>query len=176
MDGKQARRSKWSARMSGKVIAAVSVLVGLGAGGAALGTVPTAADQSRGHRVVAHAAKTIWVQEIVHATNVSHEGNKVINDKGSGRGTFNCPTVMQVRVYYTTGFTSITCQTGSGEIQAAGKVAFFSAGATATFTGTIPITRGTGKYAHGSGHYRVEGTEIRKTYAVEASTKGWFTY
>ncbi len=35
-----------------------------------------------------------------------------------------CPTVMQMRIYYTKGYTSITCKTSSGEIQAAGKVGF----------------------------------------------------
>jgi hypothetical protein len=118
----------------------------------------------------------MWVSELVKATNVSHKGNSVFNDAGYGKGTFNCPTAMLMRIYYTKGYTSITCKTSSGEIQAAGKVGFFSAGATATFTGTIPITRGTDKYAHASGHYRVEGTEVRKTYAVEATTRGWFSY
>jgi hypothetical protein len=154
----------------------VSVLTALGVGMAALGTVSTSADQARNRETTAHAARTIWVHESVHATNVSHQGNTVINDRGSGKGTFNCPTVMQVRIYYTKGFTSIACKTSSGVIEAAGKVAFFSAGPTATFTGTIPIIHGTGKYAHGSGHYRVEGTVVRKTYALEASTSGWFSY
>lgn len=162
--------------LSARSLASVSVLAVLGAGAAALGTVPSTADQSAGPDATARAAHTMWVHESVHATNVSHQGNTVINDRGWGAGTFNCPTVMQVRIYYTNGFTSISCKTSSGLIEAAGKVAFFSAGATATFTGTIPITHGTGKYAHGSGHYRVEGTVIRKTYAVEASTSGWFSY
>jgi hypothetical protein len=152
------------------------VMIGLGVGVALAGTVPTSADQSADRNVTAHAAKTIWVHEEVHATNVSHQGNTVINDRGTGKGTFDCPTVMQVRIYYTTGSTKISCQTKAGTIEASGKVAFFSAGPTATFTGTIPITHGTGRYAHGSGKYRVEGRVVRKTYAVEASTKGWFTY
>jgi hypothetical protein len=177
MDGKQAsRRSRLGARLSARSTATVLVIVALGTGVAALGTVATSADQPGGRGPTARAAHTIFVHEDVHATNASHEGNKVINDRGYGKGTFNCPTVVQVRVYYTSGFTSITCHTSNGAIEAAGKVAFFSAGATATFTGTIPITHGTGKYAHGSGHYRVEGTEVRKTYAVEATTSGWFSY
>jgi hypothetical protein len=177
MDGKQASpRSKPGSRLSARSTAPVLVIIALGAGVAALGTAPTSADQPGGRGATARAARTIWVHENVHATNVSHKGNTVINDRGYGKGTFNCLTVMQVRIYYTKGFTSITCKTSSGAIEAAGKVSFFSAGPTATFTGTIPITHGTGKYAHGSGHYRVEGTEVRKTYAVEATTSGWFSY
>jgi hypothetical protein len=177
MHGKRAsRHGKLGSWLSARSTVSVLVIVALGAGVAAVGTVSTSADQPGGHGATARAARTIWVHENVHATNVSHQGNAVINDRGYGKGTFNCPTVMQVRIYYTKGFTSITCKTSSGEIEAAGKVAFFSAGPTATFTGTIPITHGTGKYAHGSGHYRVEGTEVRRTYAVEATTTGWFSY
>lgn len=173
------RRAGWSrlgSRMSSKSTAATLAVVALGVGGAAMGVASTAADQPGGHGPRAHAAHTMWVSELVRATNVSHEGNRVFYDKGYGKGTFSCPTVMQMRVYYTKGYTSITCKTSSGDIEAAGKVAFFSAGAEATFTGVIPITHGTGKYAHAAGHYRVEGTEVRKTYAVEATTRGPFSY
>jgi len=177
MDSRQAaRRRRRGSRLSARSTAPVLAAVALGAGVAVLGTVPTSADQPTKHEPIARAAHTIYVRENVHATNVSHQGNTVINDRGQGKGTFDCPTVMQVRIYYTKGFTSITCKTSSGIIEAAGKVAFFSAGPTATFTGTIPIIHGTGKYAHGSGHYRVEGMVIRKTYALEASTSGWFSY
>lgn len=177
MDGKRvSRRNKTGSRLSARSTASVLVVVALSAGAAAWGAVSTSAEQPGGRGATAHAARTIFVHESVHATNVNHQGNKVINDRGTGKGTFDCPTVMQVRVYFTSGFTSITCYTSNGVIEAAGKVAFFSAGATATFTGTIPITHGTRLYAHCSGHYRVEGTETRKTYAVEATTSGWFTY
>jgi hypothetical protein len=170
------RASRLGSRLSRRSRAATFAILVLGVGGAVVGAASTAADQSGGRGPVARAAHTMWVSELVKATNVSHKGNSVFNDAGYGKGTFNCPTVMAMRIYYTKGYTSITCKTSSGEIQAAGKVGFFSAGATATFTGTIPITRGTDKYAHASGHYRVEGTEVRKTYAVEATTRGWFSY
>jgi hypothetical protein len=177
MNGKLvSRRGKQNSRLSVRPMASVLAVVGLGVGVAAVGAASTAADTPNDHSPIAHAARTIWVHEVVHGTNVSHQGNTVINDRGQGKGTFNCLTEMHMRIYYTKGFTSIICKTRAGEVEAAGKVAFFSAGATATFTGTIPITHGTGKYAHPSGHYRVEGTVIRKTYAVEASTSGWFTY
>ncbi len=177
MDAKQTARSAMQgSRLSRRLVGSALAVTALAAGLAVFGAVSTSARQSAASAPTARAARTIWVRESLHATNVSHQGNTVINDRGAGKGTFNCPAVMQVRIYYTKGFTSINCKTSSGDIVAAGKVAFFSAGPTATFTGTIPITHGTGKYAHGSGHYRVEGTVIRKTYAVEASTSGWFTY
>lgn len=176
-DDKAFRRGRPASRLPAGSTGRVLAVVALGAAVAALSTVSTSADQSSKREPVAHAARTtIWAHEDVHAVNVSHQGNTVINDRGWGKGTFNCPTVMQMRVYYTKGYTSIACKTRQGTIEAAGNVAFFSAGAKATFTGEIPITHGTGRYAHGSGHYRVEGTEIRKTYAVEATTRGWFTY
>lgn len=170
------RQGRLRSRLSSRSKAATIAILVLGVSGAVVGTASTVADQSRDHGPIARASHTMWVNELVRATNVSHEGNRVFYDKGYGTGTFNCPSTMEMRVYYTKGYTSISCKTSSGEIVASGKVAFFSAGATATFTGIIPITHGTNKYVHASGHYRVEGTEVRKTYAAEATTRGWFSY
>jgi hypothetical protein len=181
MENRQALlRGKRGSRLStGMSATAMTIaLVGVSALGttAALGTAATSADRAGGGRVTAHAARTIWVHEVVHGTNVSHQGVALVHDRGYERGTYSCAADIYIRIYYTKGSIKIVCKANSGSIEAMGKVAFFSAGATATFTGTIPITHGTGKYVHGSGHYRVEGTVVRKTFAAEASTSGWFTY
>lgn len=128
------------------------------------------------HDVVADTAHTTSVRENVHATNVSHQGNTLINDRGRGTGTFNCPVVMQVRVSYTKGDARIICTTSSGNVLAAGTVSFFTAGQTATFTGKIGIQHGTGKYSHASGQVSVEGTMQRKTYVLEAIVSGSISY
>jgi hypothetical protein len=177
MDGKHASRcSNHGVQLSRWRTVATLIIVILSAGVAVLDAGATYADQPRAHDVTAHSARTIWVHETVHGTNASHQGNTVINDRGTGRGTFNCPIVIQIRIYYTQGEAHVLCTMSTGLIEEGGKISFFSAGPTATFTGTIPVIRGTGKYAHASGHYRVEGTVERKTFVVAATMNGWVSY
>lgn len=169
------RRSR--ARLSAGSTASVLVMVALGgAGAAAVGAVPSSAGRTGDRDATARVARTIWVHESVHATNVSHRGESAFTDRGLGKGTFNCVTVTQIRIYYTTGSGHVICTMRAGSIESAGKLSFFSAGRTATFTGTVPVTHGTGQFSHASGKFRVEGTVVRKTYAVEASTSGWLSY
>jgi hypothetical protein len=155
----------------------VLVMLAVGAGAAGVGGVaPALGDRPVRRDAAAHAARTISVRESVHASNVSHQGNTLINDRGRGTGTFNCPVVMQVRVSYTKGSVHLTCTTSVGNVTAGGSVSFFTAGQTATFTGTAAISHGTGRYSHASGRLRVEGTMQRKTFALVASASGTISY
>jgi hypothetical protein len=135
---------------------------------------PSRHGHARSRRLIAsaHVARTISVKETVHATNVNHQGNTVINERGRGTGTFSCPIVLQVRVSYTKGTARLTCATSGGTLMAGGNLSFFSTGETVTFTGTIPVDHGTGSYSHASGQLRVEGTMRRKTFVLEASVSG----
>jgi hypothetical protein len=155
---------------SGRSVALMLTMIVLGGGTMVGGTVSALANRG-GHDAVANAAKIIKVHESVNATNESHKGGSVINDRGRGTGTFNCPVVMEVRVSYTKGTTELTCFLGSSIVKAGGSASFFSAGSIATFTGTMTV-HGTGKYAHAHGQLQVEGTMQRKTFALEASVTG----
>lgn len=160
---------------STRSMAAMLAMIAFGGGAMVWGTVSSLAAQG-GRRDVARAAKTLAVHESVHATNESHKGNSVIDDRGRGTGTFSCPVVMQVRVSYTKGRTELTCYTSAGVVTAGGSASFFSAGSIATFTGTMTVTHGAGKYARARGQLRVEGTMQRKTFALQASVNGTISY
>ena len=157
-------------------LASMLVVVMLGGATAGWGTVSALADRSGPLTANAHAARTTSVREAVRASNVSHQGNSVINDRGRGTGTFSCAAQMQVKVSYTKGTTRFTCTTSVGSVVASGAATFFASGTTATFTGTMTILSGTGRYAHAKGKLRVEGTMQRKTFYVEASVSGMMTY
>ena len=161
---------------SARSMAWMLAMIALGGGAMVWGTVSALADQGGRRDTAANAARTVTVRESVHATNESHKGSSVIDDRGRGTGTFSCPVVMQVRVSYTKGTTELTCYTGSGVVTAGGKASFFSAGSIATFTGTMAVTHGTGKYSRARGQLRVEGTMQRKTFALEASVTGTISY
>jgi hypothetical protein len=158
-------------------VRSVSMLAIIALGGTAFwGAGSAPADPSAGHDATAIAARRIAVHETVHATNVSHQGNTVINERGRGTGTFECPLTLLMRVHYTKGTTKLICKVSSGSVTAEGGASFFSAGGTATFTGTMAVTDGTGKYAHAQGRLHVEGTLQRKTYVLEATVSGSITY
>lgn len=154
--------------------AALAVMA-LGGGVAAWSAVSARADHAR-REATAIAARTIAMRETVHTTNVSHQGYTVINDRGRGTGTFPCAAVMQVVVHYTKGTAKFTCSISSGSVTADGTTSFFTAGQTATFTGTMTVTHGTGKFSHASGKMNVEGTWQRKTLVLQAVVSGTIRY
>lgn len=154
---------------------AVLAVIVLGGGVATWSAASALADHAR-HDAEAIAARTIAMRETVRATNVSHQGYTVINDRGRGTGTIDCAAVMQVIVHYTKGTAKLTCTTSAGSVTASGTTAFFTAGQTATFTGTMAVSHGTGKYVHASGKVSVEGTWQRKTLVLQAFVTGTISY
>jgi hypothetical protein len=162
--------------LSSRSTASVLAMVVLG-GAAAWGAVGALAQRSARHPLTAIAAHTVSVREAVHASEViSRQGNSFVNERGRGTGTFNCPAQVQVRISYTNGSIDLTCLTGSGSLSGGGKLSYFTSGATATFTGTLAIMHGTGKYAHARGRLHVEGSMVRKTFALSATVDGPMSY
>jgi hypothetical protein len=160
-----------------RLLALTSTAITLSGGAAAgWGAVPVLADRAAPLAANAHAARTTSVREDVTATNVSHQGNSVINDHGRGTGTLSFTAVLQITVAYTKGTTRFVCSTSAGNVVAGGVINFFASGKTAVFTGTMAVTNGTGKYAHARGKLRVEGTMQRKTFFIKASVSGVISY
>lgn len=152
-------------------------MIALGAGAASWGAVSALAEGPGRHPAKAIAARTVSVHETMRTDEViSHKGNSVINERGRGTGTYTCPTVMKITVSYTNGTVDMGCMTSSGEVNVGGKVSFFTAGPTATFTGTLTAAHGTGKYAHSSGRFHIEGSMVRKTFALSATMSGLMKY
>ncbi len=158
--------------------ASILAMIAFGIGTVGWGAVSALAEGPGRHPVTALAARTISVHEYMHTDEViNHKGNTEVTERGRGTGTFSCgPAVMKITISYTTGTAYMKCATSSGEVNAGGKVSFFTAGQTGTFTGTLTVLRGTGKYAHDSGRFHAEGTMMRKTFALSATLSGLLTY
>ena len=153
------------------------LVMALGAGASSWGSLSALAQAPGQHTAKAIAARTVSVHETMRTDEViNHQGNAVINERGRGTGTYTCPTLMRITTSYTNGSVGMSCSTSSGEVKASGKVSFFTAGPTATFTGTMTVERGTGKYTHASGRLHVEGSMVRKTFALSATMSGLMTY
>jgi hypothetical protein len=155
----------------------IVALIALGAGVANWGAVPALAGGSERHIAKAIAARTISVHEIMHTDEViSHKGNTAVDERGRGTGTYFCAVIMKMTISYTSGTVDMSCSTSSGNLSAGGKVSFFTSGTTGTFTGTLTPQHGTGKYTHASGRLHVEGSMVRKTFALSATMSGVVTY
>lgn len=161
----------------GRFTRSMLAMIALGACAIGWGAVSALAQRSGRPPAVAIAAHTISVHEAVHTSEViSHRGNSQVNERGRGTGTFDCSARMEVKISYTNGTADLTCSMSSGTVTGGGTLAFFTAGPTATFTGTMAIARGTGKYAHASGRLHVEGSMVRKTFALSATMSGRMSY
>jgi hypothetical protein len=177
MNDKQAFSFPMRGALSRRSTASILVMIALGAGVASWGAVSALAEGSGRHPATAIAARTVSVHESMHTDEViNHKGNSVVNERGRGTGTYNCPAVMKITISYTNGTVDMSCMTSSGEVNVGGKVSFFTAGPTATFTGTLTVAHGTGKYAHASGRFHTEGSMVRKTFALSATMSGLMTY
>jgi len=155
----------------------VLTMIALGAGAASWGAVPASAKEPGRHLARAIAARTTSVRETMRTDEViNHKGNTAVTERGRGTGTYSCEAVMKVTISYTNGTVDLGCTTSSGELNAAGKVSFFTAGTTATFTGTLTPKPGKGRYAHASGRLHIEGSMVRKTFALSATMNGVVTY
>jgi hypothetical protein len=119
------------------------------------------------------AAKTVAVREAVHLHFVNNRAG-VVNEKGTGSGTFNCPIVAQLKFTSTqTSFSfTLTC-TSKDTISGHGLVSYYASGKTAHLTGSVAVTHGTGRYAHASSsELLATGTFQRETFAVSMSISG----
>lgn len=164
------------ARLLARPLASMLTVVVLGGGIAGWATTSALADRPGHLTAGARAARSLSVRETLQATNVSHQGNSVIHDRGRGTGTFTCAATIQVHVSYTRGAANFGCATSVGNVVATGSATFFTAGRMATFTGTVSLSGGTGRYAHARGSLHIEGTLNRKTFVMEVSVSGVMSY
>jgi len=177
MHGKRASNFLEHGSPSRRRTASMLAMAVLGVGAVGWGAVSALAERPASRSAEAIAARTTSVHENVRASEViNHKGNSVVNERGRGSGTFNCPVVVHVDISYATGTVDLSCATSSGTLNGGGKLSFFTAGSTATFTGVMTPTRGTGQYAHVKGRFHVEGSMVRKTFALSATMTGSLTY
>ena len=96
-------------------------------------------------------------------------------DEGKATGTL--PGSMRVHLNLGTTFTgTFTIHASGGSIEGRGSAAPHGSGTYESFSGTLTVTGGTGRYAHAHGHGGLYGTFDRDNYALVIKTTGSLTY
>jgi hypothetical protein len=122
--------------------------VGVLAGGVSLGTGISSAAPAR-----AVAARTISLNETGRLHRTSHAGLK-LNEQGTASGTIRGPIYIHLDVVSPNRVTAeVSIYPSGGSLTGSGSANYSVDGGTASFSGTLAISRGTGSYAgaHSSG-------------------------
>jgi hypothetical protein len=138
----------------------------------AFAALPTAAQGSR--PPTAHASRTLNVNDASHLHLVRSSGS-LLYEEGSNRGAL--AGKMNARLDIGPTFTgSFTIHTSAGEVMGHGSASPHGSGRYESFSGTVVVTGGTGRYAHAHGTAGLYGTFDRDTYAFVIQTKGKLSY
>jgi hypothetical protein len=122
----------------------------------------------------AHAARVMSATDTAHLKYISSSGS-LLFEQGKATGTL--PGSMRVHFNLGTTFTgTFTITASGGSIQGHGSAAPHGSGTYESFSGTINVTGGTGRYAHAHGHGGLYGTFDRDSYALVIKTTGSLTY
>ena len=121
----------------------------------------------------ARLAGTISLNDTGHLRLTSHHGF-TLNEQGSASGTISGTIYIHLDVVSTNRVTAdVSIYPSGGSITAAATASYHPSGGVATFSGTMTVERGTGRYngAHGSG-LSFSGTVQRSNDAVTVHLSG----
>jgi hypothetical protein len=122
----------------------------------------------------AHAAHVLNATDTAHLHYISSSGS-LLFDEGKATGTL--PGSMRVHLNLGTTFTgTFTISASGGSIEGHGSATPHGSGTYESFSGTLTVTGGTGRYAHAHGHGGLYGTFDRDNYALVIKTTGSLTY
>jgi hypothetical protein len=126
------------------------------------------------HAGRAHAAHVLKATDTAHLHYISSSGS-LLFDEGKATGTL--PGTMRVHLDLGTTFTgTFTIYASGGSIEGHGSATPHGSGTYESFSGTLTVTGGTGKYVHAHGHGGLYGTFDRDDYALVIKTTGSLTY
>jgi hypothetical protein len=134
-------------------------------------------DAAASGAATARAASTLSLNDTGHLHRTSGHGitiNQQLNEQGSASGTIAGTIYIHLRVVSTNRVTAeVSIYPSGGSITGNASASFRSAGATASFNGTLNVERGTGHYnnAHGSG-LSFSGTIQRVNDAITVHVTG----
>lgn len=167
--GTASHRSRRSSRIK---LSSATLAVGAVATAAAL--IPGAA----GARSIAHEARTLNLSENANL-HLNNKHGLTLKESGNAKGTLSGPLYLQLNVTSTRSVTA-TVQvypSGGGSLTGSASASYRVNGATASFSGHLTITKGSGKYskAKGSG-LSFSGTIKRSNDAVTVHVSGKMSY
>lgn len=100
-------------------------------------------------------------------------GSATIRERGKGWGSFHCDVYITLTLRGTLVRASYRAYPKGGEIAGTARARIHSAShAYASFSGTIWLHGGRGRYAHAGGHAGFYGTIDRHTYAMKVHIVG----
>jgi hypothetical protein len=139
---------------------------------AALGVVATSALAIQTDRS-AHSARTISLNDTGQLHLTSHHGF-TLNLQGTASGTVHGTLYIHLDVASTNHVTAeVNIYPSDGSVTGNATAAYHVHGATASFAGTMNITRGTGSYSHAHGSsLSFTGTIQRSNDATNVQVKG----
>jgi hypothetical protein len=143
------------------------------AGGAAMAAFALALAAGTSGAATAHTARTFSLGETGHLRLTSHRGF-TLNEKGSASGTISGTIYIHLNVVSVNHVTAeVNIYPSGSSITGSASASYHPAGAVATFSGTMTIELGSGRYsgAHGSG-LSFTGTVQRSNDSVTVHVSG----
>jgi hypothetical protein len=154
-------------------LAVAAVLAGAVAGSVALGSAPAGAAGPG-----AHAARTVSLQESGHLHLTSKQG-LTLNEEGSASGTIKGKIYIHLHVANNRGGVTaeVNIYPSGGSLTGYGSASYHVVGSYASFSGSLSISRGTGRYAHArASGLRFTGTVKRRNDSVSVRLSGSLSY
>lgn len=134
----------------------------------------TAVSSAARHQPTAHAARSLDGTATAHLHLVKPNGAQ-LEEEGPVTGAL--AGSMRAVLYTGNVLTgSFTIHTYGGSIYGSGRATPHGTGRYQSFSGTLTITGGNGRYSHAHGHAGLFGTFDRRTYALLIQTTGRFSY
>ncbi len=122
----------------------------------------------------ASIARTLSVTDSAHLHYIHSSGSALI-EQGSATGEL--PGNMHVDLNVGATFTgTFTIYASGGTITGRGTATPHGSGRFESFSGSLVVTGGTGRYAHAHGKAGLYGSFDRKTYALAVQTTGKLSY
>jgi hypothetical protein len=137
-------------------------------------TLVSVADSTAAGHTNAHAARTLNGAATAHLHLVKANGSQ-LDEEGPVTGAL--PGTMRAVLITGVVFSgSFTIHTNGGSIDGHGKATIHGAGRYQSFSGSITVTGGSGRYSHAHGRTGLSGTFDRRTYATVIKTTGTLSY
>ncbi len=154
-----------------RIAAALCGALAAGCLASAMRAAPASAGQPP---VKALAARVLNATDTAHLHYISASGSLLFEE---GKATGTLPGSMRVHLNVGTIFAgSFTIYASGGSIEGHGSAAPHGSGTYESFSGTLTVVGGTGRYVHARGHGGLYGTFDRDNYALVIKTTGSLSY